>query len=164
MQLRVLIALAVASTLVVGCKGTEERPSAQTTDAQLPPGHVPIPAAVPTDLQPLTQALLDSGNAAFRQKDYDAALAFYGKARDAQPAHAAPWFGTYMVAQATKNTVLADSALRMVRERAPEMQAHPGGTTAPGTMPGSAGAPPSTYSPHQAPSTPKGAAEPPSRS
>lgn len=107
----------------------------------LPPGHVPIAPSGASDLQPLTQALLDSGNVAYRKQDFDGALRYYAKASAAQPEHAAPWFGTYMVGQATKNTALADSALRMVRERAPETQPHPGG---PAT-----GAPSSPYSPHQ---------------
>lgn len=137
-------------------------------NAALPPGHVPIADGMPTGLEPLTQALLDSGNAAFRQKNYDAALAFYGKARDAQPDHAAPWFGTYMVAQATKNTALADSALRMVRARAPELQSHPGGAampSSPGPIAPGAVAPPSHYSPHQpVPAPAKGSPSTASRS
>lgn len=121
-------------------------PIAPSGASDLPPGHVPIDPSGAAQLQPLTQALLDSGNAAFRAQDFDAALRHYANARARQPEHAAPWFGTYMVAQATKNSALADSALRMVRQRAPEMQAHPIGPAA--------GLPPSRpptlpYPPHQ---------------
>lgn len=157
--------LAAGVLLASACRKTNDNEQAVAAadtgmNAALPPGHVPIASGLPTGLEPLTQALLDSGNAAFRHKNYDAALAFYGKARDAQPEHAAPWFGTYMVAQATKNTALADSALRMVRARAPELQSHPGGTpmpTVPGAVAPGAGAPPSHYSPHQPVPAPKSA-------
>ena len=119
--------------------------------AALPPGHVPIdqPANAGTALSPAGQALVDSGNTAFRVKDFKGALAYYKKATESDPTHAAPWFGAYMVGQATSDKALADSALAEVKKRAPQMEAHPGG--APGT-PGATGAPPigepSPYSPH----------------
>lgn len=143
------VAVLALAVLSAGCGKANETEQLSANAAALPPGHVPLAAAMPTGLEPLTQALLDSGNAAFRTKDFDAALAFYDKARAAQPDHAAPWFGTYMVAKATNNTTLADSALRMVRARAPGMQEHPAGTATPAPMPGAQGAPPSHYSPHQ---------------
>jgi len=94
-------------------------------------------------LSVLGQALVDSGNTAFREKKFDLALDFYRKASESDPTHAAPWFGTYMVGQAIKNTALADSALAMVRARAPEMKARPGG--APALPPGT----PAPFSPHR---------------
>ena len=142
MQLRHLVPMLAAAVLLSGCGGSDETKTGETADSALPPGHVPITPPESSDLLPLTQALLDSGNAAFRKQDFVGALDFYSKASQAQPGHAAPWFGTYMVGQATKNTALADSALRMVRERAPETQAHPGG-------PATGTAPSSPYSPHQ---------------
>ncbi len=100
----------------------------------LPPGHVPIPATpAGTVITPMAKALLDSGNAAFRVNKYVEALAYYRRAGAEVPGHAAPWFGTYMAARALNDTVLADSALRMVRERAPGMEGHPSGT--PGDAP-----------------------------
>lgn len=54
---------------------------------------------------------LDAGNAAYRAKQFDAALAQYRAAAAAAPEHAAPWFGIYMVANDMKNTSLADSAM-----------------------------------------------------
>lgn len=122
-----------AALAVAGCNRSNDAPAGDSLAAALPPGHVPIAPSAPTDLAPRTQALLDSGNTAFRLKQFDQALAFYAKASEAQPEHAAPWFGTYMVGQATKDQALADSALRMVRQRSPNMEAHPGGT--PGDMP-----------------------------
>lgn len=134
--------------LVCACSKANDAKTAAVMGDSLPPGHVPIdqPPNAGAALSALGQALVDSGNTAFRVKDYDGALAFYRKASQSDPSHAAPWFGTYMVGQAMKNTALADSALAMVRARAPEMQSHPGATTPlpPGVMPTT----PSPYSPH----------------
>jgi hypothetical protein len=137
---------------VTACGDSNNAQQGDSAVAGLPPGHVPIAPSAPTDLAPLTQALLDSGNTAFRLQQFDQALAFYAKASVAQPEHAAPWFGTYMVGQATKNVALSDSALRMVRERAPGMQEHPGAALPGDAPPSGAAQPPATpYSPHGSP-------------
>jgi hypothetical protein len=60
---------------------------------------------------------LDSANAAFRRKDYDRALKFYRQAAGAAPNHASPWFGIFMVAEASGNAALRDSAQREVQKR-----------------------------------------------
>ena len=123
-----LATLLVAGALVAASCNRSPRhvASSDSLASALPPGHVPIPASPRgATLTTVSQALLDSGNVAFRAKKYDAALAFYSKASSATPQHAAPWFGTYMVAKAIGNTQLADSALRMVKARAPDIQAHP---------------------------------------
>jgi len=140
-----------ALAAVTGCDRSEKVQQGDSAVAALPPGHVPIEPSAPTELAPLTQALLDSGNTAFRLQQFDQALAFYAKASAAQPSHAAPWFGTYMVGQATKNAALSDSALRMVRERAPGMQAHPGAPLPEGATPGGAPSPTPPFSPHGSP-------------
>ncbi len=99
-----------------------------------PPGHVPIPANSAQSVITLKgKALLDSGNASFRASKHAEALAFYRRATTEMPGHAAPWFGAYMVARALNDTVLADSAMRMVRTRAPGMQEHPARSPAPMT-------------------------------
>ena len=111
------------------------------TVAALPPGHVPIPTTSGgTAITPVARALLERGNAAFRADKYAEALAYYRRAGAEVPGHAAPWFGTYMAARALNDSALADSALRMMRARAPGMEGHPSG------MPGDA--PPA--SPHGA--------------
>lgn len=142
---------------IASCGREKPVPPNEGISGALPPGHVPIVPSVPSQassLAPATQALIDSGNIAFRQKKFDAALDFYHKASREQPDHAAPWFGTYMVGQATKNQALAESALRVVRERAPETKAHPGAVP-PTLSPGAAGTP-TPYSPHQRPRAPQG--------
>lgn len=148
MRFSFLVPLALAA---VACGRTNSSQQQDSLAAALPPGHVPIdapPGSVP--LSPIAQALLDSGNTAFRVKDFDGALAFYRKASLTDPAHAAPWFGTYMVGKAINDAALADSALRMVRARAPEMQPHPGTPSIP-DMPPAPVVPGAPYSPHGAP-------------
>ncbi len=153
-------ALIIAGALAVaGCTRSNEAPPTDSLLTSLPPGHVPIaPSTSESSLGVAAQALLDSGNAAFRLKEYSKSLEYYAMAANAAPKHAAPWFGTYMVGQAMGDKALADSALRMVRERSPDMQAHPGGV--PGQAPGAApGAPPA--SPHGgAPPLPHGSPAP----
>ncbi|MGZ3372141.1 MAG: hypothetical protein ACXU9O_02795 [Gemmatimonadaceae bacterium] len=68
-------------------------------------------------LGPAAKAALDSGNVLFRKKAYAAALAQYRAASALAPQHSAPLFGIYMVARATNNPVMADSALEGIRLR-----------------------------------------------
>jgi hypothetical protein len=109
MPLRHLVPMLAAAVLLSGCGGSDETKTGETADSALPPGHVPITPPESSDLLPLTQALLDSGNAAFRKQDFVGALAFYSKASQAQPGHAAPWFGVHG-GLATKNTACRSGA------------------------------------------------------
>ena len=68
-------------------------------------------------LGPAARAALDSGNAAYRLKNYSGALRHYRAAALSAPEQAAPWFGIYMIAQATGDKSLADSATAEVRRR-----------------------------------------------
>jgi hypothetical protein len=68
-------------------------------------------------LGPAAKAALDSGNVLFRKKSYSEALAQYRAAAALAPQHSAPLFGIYMVARATDNRAMADSALGAIRLR-----------------------------------------------
>ena len=68
-------------------------------------------------LGPAAKAALDSGNVLFRKKNYQEALAQSRAASALAPQHAAPVFGIYMVARATHNKAMADSALAQNRLR-----------------------------------------------
>ena len=68
-------------------------------------------------LGPEAKAALDTGNTLYRKKDYANALTAYRHASDLAPQHTAPFFGIYMVAGATNNKLLADSALAAIRAR-----------------------------------------------
>lgn len=80
----------------------------------LPAGH---PSIVTADLPAAASQMLDSGNAAFRAKSFDLAQRYYESAAKLAPKHGAPWFGIFMVAEATENKVLADSAKAEVAKR-----------------------------------------------
>lgn len=73
--------------------------------------------AIPAGLTALSAAHLDSGNVSFRARQYDAALRYYRAAAADVPSHPAPWYGILMVAQATGNTALTDSATQAVAKR-----------------------------------------------
>ncbi len=68
--------------------------------------------------------MLDSGNTAYRAQRFAEARAYYERAAALAPSHGAPWFGIFMVGDATQNRALADSAMAEVRKRT-------GGTAAP---------------------------------
>ncbi len=88
---------------------------AEAEGGALPSGHPSIDPAGGISLTARTQ--LDSGNAAFRAKSYSMALRHYREAAAAAPAHSAPWFGIFMIAQATGNKALGDSATAEVKRR-----------------------------------------------
>lgn len=62
---------------------------------------------------------LDSANVLFRAKAYDRALAQYRRSARLAPTELAPLLGILMVADVTKNTVLADSTMPRIRELNP---------------------------------------------
>ncbi|MBL0172054.1 MAG: hypothetical protein IPP90_15285 [Gemmatimonadaceae bacterium] len=105
-------ALALISMVACGTSDTAGRqPIGSVSDAA---------SAEPTDASgpklPLAALnALNAGNTAYRAKQFDVALASYREAAVAAPAHAAPWFGMYMVASEMKNTALADSAMGHVK-------------------------------------------------
>ena len=68
-------------------------------------------------LGPAAKAALDRGNAHFRKHEYAAALVEYRAASALAPQHAAPLYGISMVARATNDTALDDSALKEIRLR-----------------------------------------------
>lgn len=161
---RTIVSLCLTAALTAAC--AKDKPAkagdSAALAASLPPGHVPVNSAGEIALTPEGQALIDSGNAAFRAGQHKEALAIYQRAAKLAPMHPAPWFGTYMAAKELKDTALADSALRMLKERAPGIEGHPipGDGSMKGTNPhGGAmpapGSPQGAYSPHGSPSRPK---------
>lgn len=68
------------------------------------------------DLSPAAKAALDSGNAAYRDGKYEAALKHYRAAAKAAPAEAAPHFGIFMAAQRLGRTAEAAEAQKMINK------------------------------------------------
>jgi hypothetical protein len=99
----VVLALGLA---VVGCgggggqSGGTASTSAADTGARVSREQVP----------PAVAAQLDSGNTAYRAKDYQKALGHYRQAANMAPEFTAAWFGMYMAETALGDTAAADSA------------------------------------------------------
>lgn len=116
--------LALATCLAFACTARDNPP-------RVPLGHpgsadaFRAEAAAHSLLGPAAKAALDSGNALFRRNAYSAALAEYQQAAALAPQHSAPLFGIYMVARATNNKVMADSAMTAIRLRNGPMPSGP---------------------------------------
>jgi hypothetical protein len=108
----VCAALALAACGGGGHQDPPKVPLAQRTTDR--PNAVEAAHAV---IGPAAKAALDSGNALFRKKGYAGALAQYRAAAALAPQHSAPLFGIYMVARATNDSAMADSALAGIRLR-----------------------------------------------
>lgn len=122
---RVLLPPAAALLLaLVACDGQGER--AESTSP-------PTAEQGRGELSPVVAARLDSGNAAYRQGDYERALDHYRRAAGYQEESPAPWFGIFMVHRARGDSAAADTALAQVRELSPEaslVHPEPGDTSA----------------------------------
>ena len=82
------------------------------------------------ELSAPARAHLDSGNAAYRAKNFEQARAHYDQVTKIDKDAAAGWFGIYMTEQARGNAAAADSALRRVQKQAPGATlVHPKATT-----------------------------------
>jgi len=102
---RVTLAMLVAAA-VVSC-----RPDDQRTDTLNP--HAGTEAR--SQMDPAVVAQLDSGSAAFRMDDFEAALQHYARATELDPELGAGWFGVYMAHHALGNEEEAQSALDRAR-------------------------------------------------
>ena len=72
-----------------------------------------------TERSPAFIAHLDSGNAAYRARDYENALRHYQQVTRIDEDEAAGWFGIYMTELARGNAAAADLALKRAQEHAP---------------------------------------------
>ena len=94
----------------------------------------PRAAAIP----PEVRAQVDSGNAAYRDRDFRAALRHFREAARLDPGQAVAWYGVQMAADALGDRAAADSAgarLRALAPSAPPAVHHP---AAPAPPPGAA--------------------------
>ncbi len=123
------VAVGLGLVLLAGC-----RKSGPATSGGTPADSAAAPAAAPG----AAAAQLDSGNTAYRAKDYAGALAHYRAATEGEPRSAAGWFGVYMAQSALGNKPAADSALTQAQRLDPGMAgAHQtGGSADTGLPPG----------------------------
>ena len=110
-----LLPLAAAASLAA-CGSRNDAPAVPLTLATNADSASAI-AAAHAVLGPDAKLALDRGNEAFKKKDFKTALKEYREASALAPQHSAPLFGIYMVANATHNTAMADSALAGIRQR-----------------------------------------------
>src|SRR5215472_5816225 len=111
---------AIGAAVVLACTAKEQPKTPLGGRAGLPVVDT-SPAAIANNphtlLSPAAKAALDSGNAYYRARQYPDALAWYRRASQLAPAHAAPYYGIYMAASALGKKALADSALKAFSAR-----------------------------------------------
>ncbi len=111
-------ALMTVATAMLACSSGSEAPKVPLGERAVAVDSArPVAPAAHAIIGPRAKAELDTGNALYRKKQYAEALVHYREASTLAPQHAAPFFGMYMVARATNNAVLADSALAAIRVR-----------------------------------------------
>ena len=112
MSARIPVALAALGLLLfTGC----ERPDDQVTESLDPVGARQERESFPPELV----AQLDSGSAAFREDDLEAALRHYQAVTEIDDEVAAGWFGLYMVHRARGEAEEANEALSRAQALAP---------------------------------------------
>ncbi|MBI1809363.1 MAG: hypothetical protein HYR75_05640 [Gemmatimonadetes bacterium] len=117
---RWMVLAAAALTLVACGKKEDDGKIPLSAEAKMPADSVhkgmvqPVPAL--EALPPAAQAALDSGNALFRKKLYAQAMERYRATEKLVPNHPSAVYGIYMVARATNDTTLADSALAVIKK------------------------------------------------
>jgi tetratricopeptide (TPR) repeat protein len=138
--MKIRIAALVAAALFVGACDDGSKNAERMTIAEAGAGEDRLPAEV--------REPIDMGNAAYRAKDFETALAYYRQAADRAPDEPTTWFGVAMAAEALGNQPLADSARARIDLLAPDLNVaghteatsggHPGGVAPNGhpmTMP-----------------------------
>lgn len=102
-----------AVVLLLGCDG-RDAPKIPLGQAGPGAGEASAPAITGE-----ARTALDSANALFRVKAYDRALAQYRRSAALAPAELAPLLGVLMVAEATKDTKLAERTRARIRQLDP---------------------------------------------
>ena len=107
----------ITALLLLGaCSG--KKPEAAPPAAPTMAGAAGAAGAVmPPTSTDAERLVLDSANTMFRAKNYPAALEGYRRAAAIAPEDIAPWFGVYMVAAATKDKALGETATKEMTAR-----------------------------------------------
>lgn len=109
------LGLVLGMGLGIGISGCRQRGEDQKTESI---GAEDIKSER-TERSPEFIGQLDSGNAAYRAKDYERALRHYQAVTRLDDDEAAGWFGIYMTELARGNAAAADLALKRAQEHAP---------------------------------------------
>jgi tetratricopeptide (TPR) repeat protein len=106
MRTRTTAALAAAAALLVACSGGPEDTAEK----------VPLtPPEQSTALKGPEHIQLDSGNVAYRAKQYEQALRYYKSAAQLKPDFSAAWFGVYMAEDKLGNKEGAAEAMERAK-------------------------------------------------
>ena len=105
-----LTAAVLVVAVAVSCRPDDQR--TDTLDAQQ--GR-----RAREDMPPAAVAQLDSGTAAFRADDFEAALRHYTRVTEISPDLGAGWFGVYMAEDALGHADRAEAALEHARGAVP---------------------------------------------
>jgi hypothetical protein len=104
--------LAVTAILTASaCRGEDDQRTDTITDRDV--------QAARDQIDPAVLEALDSGNTAYRERDYRRALGHYQAAVDRDETVAAGWFGIYMAQLALGNAEAAEAAMVQARNHAP---------------------------------------------
>ena len=102
-------------TLLVACKDSD----APKTPLGAPPAGGAAAGGTAPAITGEARVALDSANALFRAKSYDAALAQYNRAAELAPTELAPLLGVMMVADITSDAKLAEETRPRIRKLDP---------------------------------------------
>jgi thioredoxin-like negative regulator of GroEL len=111
MSVRITPGLVAGMILLAGCERPDDQRTDTITDRDV--------RAAREQLAPAVAAALDSGNAAYRARDYQRALQHYNAVVQADERLAAGWFGIYMAQLAMGNVEAAEAAMAQARIHAP---------------------------------------------
>lgn len=107
-----VVAAGTAVVLLGGCERTDDQRTGSIEGRSVLEARAALPEAV--------VAALDSGSAAYRERDYQRALEHYTAAVEMDDDLVAGWFGVYMAQLALGNADAAEAAMEQARLRAPE--------------------------------------------
>jgi hypothetical protein len=110
-----LTALALMGLVMGGC-GNDEAPPAEGPDQ----GGMPAAAAL---MSAEVQDLVNQGNEAQRDGNFEEAMDHYRSAMERDPEHPVPQFGALMAAMALGDEALVDTLSQQLQQSAPELLA-----------------------------------------
>lgn len=120
----------LAAAVALFATSCQKKPSTENAKVPITPPadsvHAAVAAATPF------RAQLDSGNLAFRAKDYAGARGHFMRATEIDSTNAAGWFGVYMAEDKLGNKAEADYALKRAQQLNPAFkESGPHGTMPP---------------------------------
>lgn len=111
MDVRAMVVVSAAVLVLAACDRPTDQRTDSITDRSVRDAR--------QQLDPAVAAALDSGNVAYRARDYRRALEYYQKVVEMNEELAAGWFGIYIAQLALGNPDAAEAAMAQARTHAP---------------------------------------------